>query len=413
MDNKIKVIIAAAVVAAGLIGYSQISKELTKDPEITSIQAEFVGKVGPGESLSKSMFDVKGTTNTGKVISIKDFSSKTSTAAKNGASCEIEIESQGQKTTAIIDITRKPIFKQNIGYPNEKGAKVTCYENGDLEFTGKGDITNFTKKLPWSSCKYSHVYIDESLKIENMDNWFEGNEELVYCDDLPKTLKTMKNTFAGCTSLKKTPDYFQCSNLKIMDYAFSECASLKEADLVPVNVASMKYTYAGCVSLQNPISLNKTSNLTNISGIYSGCTNLREATEIPDSVIYMDESYKDCINIKEAVKFPKNVEEINAAYEGCTGLMTGATIPESVVDFTDCYNGCESLSGKLEINSDSSDFQGVLTGATTNGDKLSISGNCGNLLAIQKNASNNNIVLADPEAASRQNERLNRKKESQ
>ena len=50
MDNKIKVIIAAAVVAAGLIGYSQISKELTKDPEITSIQAEFVGKVGPGES---------------------------------------------------------------------------------------------------------------------------------------------------------------------------------------------------------------------------------------------------------------------------------------------------------------------------------------------------------------------------
>ena len=74
MDNKIKVIITAAVVAAGLIGYSQISKELTKDPEITSIQAEFVGKVGPGESLSKSMFDVKGTTNTGKVISIKDFS---------------------------------------------------------------------------------------------------------------------------------------------------------------------------------------------------------------------------------------------------------------------------------------------------------------------------------------------------
>ena len=52
-------------------------------------------------------------------------------------------------------------------------------------------------------------------------------------------------------------------------------------------------------------------------------------------------------------------------------------------------------------------------GATTNGDKLSISGNCGNLLAIQKNASNSNIVMADPEAAAKQNERLNREKESQ
>ena len=80
-----------------------------------------------------------------------------------------------------------------------------------------------------------------------------------------------------------------------MDYAFSGCSALKEADIIPVNVSSMKYTYADCVSLQSPISLDKTSNLTNVSGLYSGCTNLREATTIPDSVIYMNETYKDCI----------------------------------------------------------------------------------------------------------------------
>lgn len=413
MDNKIKAIIAVAVVAVGMIGYSRISKEMNKDPEITGLQAEFVGKVGPGESLSKSMFKVTGTTEAGKSVQIDDFSSKTTTAAENGASCEVDIEAQGQSVTVIVDITREPVLEEDIGYPNEKSAKVTCYSNGDLEFTGKGDITNFTKTLPWSSSTYSHVYIDDSLKIENMDSWFEGNKNLVYCDNLPKTLKTMKSTFAGCTTIKKTPDYFQCSNLKIMDYAFSGCSALKEADIIPVNVSSMKYTYANCSSLQKPISLNKTSNLTNVSGLYSGCINLREATEIPDSVIYMNETYKDCINIKEAVKFPKSIEEISATYEGCTGLLTGATIPESVINFTDCYNGCESLNGKLEINSDSDSFEGALMGATTNGDKLSISGNCGNLLAIQKNASNNNIVLADPEAASKQNERLNREKESQ
>ncbi len=54
MDNKIKAIIAVAVVAVGMIGYTQISKEMNKDPEITGLQAEFVGKVGPGGSLSKT-----------------------------------------------------------------------------------------------------------------------------------------------------------------------------------------------------------------------------------------------------------------------------------------------------------------------------------------------------------------------
>ena len=67
----------------------------------------------------------------------------------------------------------------------------------------------------------------------------------------------------------------------------------------------------------------------------------------------------------------------------------------------------------MEINSDSDSFEGVLMGATTNGVKLSISGICGNHLAIQINASYSNIVMADPEAAAKQNERLNREKENQ
>lgn len=273
MDNKIKAIIAVAVVAVGMIGYTQISKEMNKDPEITGLQAEFVGKVGPGGSLSKNMFKVTGTTEAGKAVQINDFSSKTATAAKNGASCEVNIEAQGQSATVIVDITREPVLEENIGYPNEKSAKVTCYSNGDLEFTGKGDITNFTA-FPWSSSTYSHVYIDDSLKIENMDNWFEGNENLVYCDNLPKTLKTMKSTFAGCTAIEKTPDYFQCSNLKIMDYAFSGCSALKEADIIPVNVSSMKYTYADCISLQSPI---RTFHMMNGKGYQKRTTKIKIA----------------------------------------------------------------------------------------------------------------------------------------
>lgn len=51
---------------------------MNKDPEITGLQAEFVGKVGPGGSLSKNMFKVTGTTEAGKAVQINDFSSKIS-----------------------------------------------------------------------------------------------------------------------------------------------------------------------------------------------------------------------------------------------------------------------------------------------------------------------------------------------
>lgn len=412
MDGKLKILVGACVgIAALAIGFTQVSKMLDKDPVITGLEAEFVGEVGPGKTLSKDMFEVKGVTDSGKLVAIKDFSSKTTKAAENGATCEIELESQGYTTTAIVNITRKPVFTQDIGYPNEKSATVTCYSNGDLEFSGSGQITNFSKDVPWEDCDYTHVYIDEALEIENMDYWFEGNKALVYCDDLPKTVKTIKNTFAGCSSLERTPDYFQCSNLKIFDYAFSGCTALKEADMIPVNATSLKYTFEKCTALQNPISLDKATNLMNVSGLYNGCTNLREAVPIPDSVTDMKECYKDCINIKEAVKFPANVQDISSAYQGSTALMSGASIPESVIDFTNCYKGCSALCGNLEINSDTSKFAGALSGASTNGDRLSISGNSGNLLAIQKDAENPSIVLDDPEAAAQQNERMLREQE--
>lgn len=413
MDSKLKIGMAVLIAATlGIAGYGKISNQLHKDPEITGINASFIGEVGPGEKLTKSMFDVKGITKSGQLVALKDFSSETSSAAQNGDSCEIEIESQGFSTTVIVQITRESIYTQNIGYPNETDAVITLYKNGDLEFTGSGEIINFSKNLPWKDLQYTHVYIDEGLKIENMDNWFTGNEKLVYCSDIPKTVKTARNTFKGCKKLESTPGYFQCSNLKIVDYMFSGCEALKEADIIPVNVTSAKYAFENCVSLQAPISLNKTSNLQDASGIYSGCTSLREATAIPETVIYMDECYKGCINIKKAVKFPGNVQSIASAYAGDSALETAANIPESVIDFSNVYNGCTALNGALEINSDTDAFNGALLGAAANGDKLAISGNSGNLLAIQKDSGNVNITLADPEAAAKQNERMLREQEN-
>lgn len=407
MDNKVKAIIGVAILAVGVIGFNTVSKELKKDPVVTGIEAEFVGEVAPGEAFRKSMFSVNGITNSGKLVKLKDFNADIKNAAAHGDACEVNIESQGYKDTVIVNITREINSQKNIGYPNEEDAKVIYYTNGDLEFSGKGEVKNFkNNKFPWKAVSYSHVYIDETLELESMDEWFSGNEELVYCSNIPKTVKTMKKTFAGCTALEKAPDYFQCSNLKMMDYTFSGCSSLKEVDVIPVNVNYARYTFEGCTSLVEPPSFDKTSNLLNVNGIFNGCINLKNAVRMPDTVTTMTNSFKDCINIKEAFKFPMNIQNIDEAYSGDTGLIKAATIPESVTSFNSCYQGCSSLTGNLEINSDSVNYGGVLQNAVTNGDKLTISGNSGNLLAIQKDSGNRNISLADPEAASQQNKRM-------
>lgn len=412
MDGKIKIIIAVAAVAAiGMAGYNKLAGDLNQDPPITSLQAEFVGEVKPGQAFTKRMFDVKGVTESGKVVQINDFYSETEAAAENGDTCEVEIKAQDKSATAIVNITREPVFQQNIGYPNEEDATVTCYANGDLEFIGTGNITNFGNNYPWQQYECSHVYIDEALNIETMDNWFSGNTNLVYCSNLPKTLKTLKNTFSGCSSLQKTPDYFQCSNLKIMDYAFSGCSSLSELDIIPVNVTSAKYAFEYCTSLKEPADLSKTSNLQDITGIHNGCSGLINVMSIPEGVRYMAAAFQGCLNIKEATKFPDKVLNINSAYAGDSALITAASIPEDVTDCGNCYNGCSYLAGSLEINTDTNNYSGLLIGATTNGDTLTISGNSGNLLAIQKDAGNRNIMLADPEAASQQNERMLREME--
>ena len=119
MDGKIKIIIAVAAVAAiGMAGYNKLAGDLNQDPPITSLQAEFVGEVKPGQTFTKGMFDVRGVTESGKIVQLHDFSSETETAAENGDTCEVEITAQGQSATTIVNITREPVFQQNIGYFN-------------------------------------------------------------------------------------------------------------------------------------------------------------------------------------------------------------------------------------------------------------------------------------------------------
>ena len=82
-----------------------------------------------------------------------------------------------------------------------------------------------------------------------------------------------------------------------------------------------------------------------------------------------------------------------------------------VLIYLDTAVFAEMVAQNKDFHTDTNNYSGLLIGATTNGDTLTISGNSGNLLAIQKDAGNRNIMLADPEAASQQNERMLREME--
>lgn len=394
------------ILAAVLLLRNVILSRVGRDPEITGLRAEFAGTIAPGESFSPDMFKVRGITEDSRLVVLKKYQIKDEKAALNGPSCEATITSQGYETTVVVPIDREEIASMSIGYPYKEDVKVTCYSNGDLEFSGNGDVQNFGLKVPWADYEYTHVYFDDNLTITKMDQWFKGNKELRYISALPKTVKSIKDLANGCEQLKAAPDYFQCKDLKIMDNAFSGCILLETIDVLPVSVTSARYAFSNCVSLQDPCDMTKTSDLTDISGIHAGCTSMRNAPEIPETVAYMDESFKGCINVPYATKFPDNVQSIRGAYAECTNLETASTVPEKAKDISQCYSGCSALSGTLEINTDTKSFNGFLRNSVTMGDTLSISGNSGNLLAIQQDSNSNNIILADPEAAARQNERM-------
>lgn len=402
--NKPIFLIIVVLLGVVILGDGMLGK-FSKDPSVTGIRAEFTGTVHPGEHLTPDMFTVKGVTADSRLVALKNFTVTGQKASANGGTCEATISAQGHETATIVHITREEVAALDIGYPYKEDVKVTFYSNGDLEFSGTGDVQNFGE-IPWSEYEYTHVFFDDNLSITKMDQWFKDSKTLTYISPLPKTVKSIKDMASGCIQLREAPEYFQCQDLKVMDNAFSGCKSMESVDVLPVNVTSAKYAFSGCVSLQNPCDMSKTSDLTDISGIHSDCTSLRNVPEIPETVAVMDESFKGCINVQYATKFPENVQSVRDAYANCTSMETAATIPERAKDISQCYAGCNALAGALEINTDTKNFTGVLRKAVTMGDTLTISGNSGNLLAIQQDSGNSNIILSDPEAAAQQHERM-------
>lgn len=375
---------------------------------VRSLECEFVGTIRPTEQISRSMIRVTAQTPNGERYDVTDkYTVDVVQAPLHGSSFDIIVSYRGINQPLTIPITRTPVVEYSIGYPDYDDVKATLYNNGDLIFTGEGRTREFSKnKAPWKGNSYSYIEFAPGIEVRNMDYWFMGNENLTECKNIPKTVESMISTFEGDTAMTSTPEYFQCTNLRLMVSTFKGCSSMKKADTLPVEVINANNAFADCVSLEKAPDIMKAGKLSSANGMFAGCTKLIEAPQLPNSITNMKNCYAGCINIHKAAPFPVKVENIAGCYSGCKSLEEATSIPESVINYESCFKGCRDLSGRLEINTDSGNYSSLLADAVWSGKVLYLSGNCGYLIDIQHAANNSFVVLEDLEEATRQSKRL-------
>ena len=404
------VLVIVLLLCIGMGGYRFYQqyqmKKIMQEP-VDNIFCEVNGGVEPGGSITSKILTVQAVSKSGLKYRVTNYGVSQTEAPEHGSSFEMTIEYRGIKKSATIPIEREPESAYKIGYPDQEAVVATVYKNGDLSFTGSGQTININgSNAPWKQQKYSYIEFDEDVAPESMDGWFSGNKELVECKKLPKSVKSLRGTFSGCTALEKTPEYFQCSYLSVMQETFSGCISLTDVDALPVNVIDASACFKGCAALKQGVDMTKTSVLERIDQLYADCVMFIDQTPIPQTVRFMKQTYANCQNLRNATAFPMAVEDISSCYEGCTSLESATTIPESIKDGSNCYASCPNLRGNLEINSDSSTVVGCLKNSVYTGNTLYLSGNSGRLIDIQSNTGNRNIILSDPEEAARQNQRM-------
>lgn len=401
------VVVIFILILVGKSAYEQYEYNQLADEPVASIEGEFTGEIEPSETLTSSMFEIRAITRSGISYVVQEFSMDVDTAPSHGGEFDVTVTYKSKETVISVPITRSRIVDYSIGYPNEDDVIATVYSNGDLEIIGTGATMNFRNgNVPWKGEEYSYVYFVSDVTPENIDYWFADNELLTQCVNLPKSLTSMICTFQNDTALKKTPEFFQCENLRIVTGCFSGCTSIVSSDTLPVSLLTADKAFYNCTSLKTPPDMTKAVSLSSINSMFSGCTSLVECPSIPSSVRSMNNTFENCANIKKAADFPDKIESAENTYSNCSGLEQAAAIPANMVSYSGCYSGCTDLYGTLEINSDSTSCSSLLSNAARSGRKLSLSGSSGMLIKIQKDANNEYVVLEDPDAAAAQADAL-------
>ena len=256
-------------------------------------------------------------------------------------------------------------FKDSTG---ERTQAHTIVKGGTVTVTIRGNISAI-KSADTSKPIFLDLTGDAFGYLTGIE--FGENEPLALIGD--GSFIGMKNLNSIDWGASSVPE------VKIGNYAFSDCASLPDLMWIPNNVVSVgKGCFKGCINLTSLKGFEIVPNKVDTTFVlpekcFMGCTQLKSANDIypqttsigasafegcdslttidglPDTIVtFGDSAFKGCKNIETILYSPSALDYIGAeCFSGCSKL-TSVYIPSSLTGIGDsAFSGCTSLNDIL------------------------------------------------------------------
>ncbi|MFR6158447.1 MAG: leucine-rich repeat protein [Blautia producta] len=318
---------------------------------------------------------------------------------KVGATTEVTLKKEKWECTVELKNKRHVVAEIECGKPNLKDVKATVYSNGELAFTGTGDILSYNNNdYPWLSFDgidknpITSITFEDTVKPIYMDGYFRELHELEYVENIPASVESLEGTFSGCSALKIAPDLEHCKNLLNMSHCFENCIAMVKPPSIPSSVKNLDSCFASCAELKEGTDVSHATGVMTAIQMYSGCSMLNKA-DLPPQVKVIDDAFKNCINMKKAPAIPESVESMSNTFQNNTSLVEASTIPANVRDVSGCFQGCAKLKGILIVNGNPKKYTGFLSKASI-ATNLDLQGNSKMLdILAQQGNENPNITV--------------------
>lgn len=197
---------------------------------------------------------------------------------KVGATTEVTLKKEKWECTVELKNKRHVVAEIECGKPNLKDVKATVYSNGELAFTGTGDILSYNNNdYPWLSFDgidknpITSITFEDTVKPIYMDGYFRELHELEYVENIPASVESLEGTFSGCSALKIAPDLEHCKNLLNMSHCFENCIAMVKPPSIPSSVKNLDSCFASCAELKEGTDVSHATGVMTAIQMYCNC----------------------------------------------------------------------------------------------------------------------------------------------
>lgn len=184
--------------------------------------------------------------------------------------------------------------------------------------------------------------------INDMENAFKNCENLKEFSCNIGKVTSMGYVFENCPSLKRVGTI---NDAVTMYSTFKNDAELETVDFGTLeSLKSLSETFSGCSKLNDEFDFTASSNLSDAGKAFYNCTSLVEAPEFKDdgAITKMHYTFYGCSSLKEA-KMPNSVKDMRGTYTNCTSLTKIDKFPDNLITLNGYSKRDYEFDGTIEF----------------------------------------------------------------